>query len=903
MLKPIDGEGPVPCEFLVCGEGPGWEEDRAGQVFQGKTGREVNRYFNGMDLPHRADVFITNIYRYYFGKDYIWSQDDLMRDEPRLLAELRRVQPRIIITLGRHATRYFLGDVDMDSTQGIPWYLPISDKFSFLSPTTVVFPVVHPAAGMHNPEMSPYVVSGFHELSRYLDGEVEPRELFDDPYPETTYEEIENTRQLDASLEGLTPDTSLSIDTEGWVSKPWSVQYSYVEGTGCLIRGTREDLLRRLDSTLSRVRPRLTYHSALHDLGMSRAFRLASLRQLDFDDTMVMAYLLQIMPQGLKALCLRECGMRMDDYADIVAEPAQRLAIEHMTWLFDLETIDHAQRCQDEFTRLTTTPYLDKKGKLKPGRKLRVPPKLPKSALHKAVERCLRAKDARKLWHDQVEDIQVAGYRRLGPMPDASLDYVPRAVAVSYGSRDADGTTRIKPVLQSRLKAMGLDTAYKLELGTYPLIERMSHVGIKPDLEHFAALSKRLGDECGRLRIRLEQATGRDTFNANSGDQVAEYLFNELGLEEGKKTSQGRASTNDKILEGLEHAYPEYPVITDIRSYREVFKLKNTFVDRLPDFVHRYPYDGRVHATFRTTRVVTGRLAASDPNLLAMPKHGKFAKDFRRGWVPEPGHVFGSWDLSQIELRVAAHLSQDPVMLAIYRGEKRNPDGSLIDLHAALAERIFGVKPKDQDESLHRLPSKAINFGFWMGQTAKGLLVECAKNGLQISEGDAQLWLDDAHRLYKGARPYMDACIAEAQQNGFVRWGSGRIRYIGGIRSSDERTREEAERFAYSTKIQGGAAEIMKTNEAVLWNDIIVPLQRQGRWIEPLVQIHDDLVLEIENEHLARDVHPRMVRCMTESYKGLSVPIKTSGEWGLNWCKKPKKGGLEGDMIAFEETA
>lgn len=879
----VDGVGPAPCDICVVGEGPGYAEDRTGKPFVGKTGDELDRFLDGQALPTRRQVFLTNIFREYHGKDYVWTKEDQTRDEPMLIRELQRVLPKTIVTLGRYATRYFLGEVDMDSTQSLPWYLPETcDAYPCPPEGVVIFPIVHPAAGMHNPEMSPYVVAGFAALAAYLDGRIAPRTLFDDPIKDPRYEEILSAQHLTASLSGLTGCSHLSLDTEGWPGNPWSLQYAYAPGTGYLIRANRPDLLQQFQEILRRTRPTLAFHSALHDLGMGRALHI-DLSGLPFDDSMVMAYLLQLEPQGLKPGCLRHCNMRMSDYTDILGDVSNDLARDYLTWLWDLEQVEYDEACQAELIRLQTTPYVDSRGTTHPGRRVRKAPSLPKTPLHRAVSRVLQSKRPRSLWEDQVEDLQVAGYRRLGPLPAATLDYIAPEVAIPYGCRDADGTIRLLPEYDRRIDALGLRDVYKLELSTYPLIDRMQQIGVKPDLEHFAALSTLLAYEIGELQTALVAQTGDGAFNANSGDQVAAYLFGRLGMDTLKMTKGGRGSTNDKILEALEHEHPEHPVITTIRQYREFYKLKHTFVDRLPDFVHRWPYDGRVHATFRTTRVVTGRLAASDPNLLALPKHGAFAKEFRRGFVPEDGHVLGSWDLSQIELRIAAHLSQDPVMLATYRGEKRNPDGSLIDLHAALAQRIFGVQPSLQDDSKHRLPAKAINFGFWMGQTAKGLLVELRKNGLQTSEDDAQRWLDDAHELYAGARPYMDHMAAEAREHGYVRCMSGRIRYIGGIRSQDERVREEAERFAFSTPIQEGAQTVMKTNEAVLWRDIICPLQAAGYWIEPLLQIHDDLVLEMQ-EDIVREVAPMMVQCMTQSYEGLSVPIKTSSSAGSNWC-------------------
>lgn len=877
LIRPT---GPSPCEFAIIGEGPGFFEDRTGSVFAGKTGEELNRHLDGTTLPTRDQVFCTNLYRRYHGKDYVWQAADLEEGEPLLIRELQSCQPRVIVPLGRYATRWLMGDVGMDDVRSLPWYLGTHAKLPQLDPKTVVVPIVHPAAAMHNSEMAPYVVTGFQALAQYLAGDLEPRTLYDDPLAgKEHYEEVTDCARLDALTAHWTSTTNVAIDTEGWFGRPWSLQFATDPGVAYLIRATSGDVLRRFGAVLHRTRPRLTFHSALHDLGMGRALGIP-FDGLAFDDTMVQAYLLQIEPQGLKALCTRHCNMKMQSYDELTAEPGQRIAADWLTCLWDMEQTDWEEQCHEEFIRLTTTPYADKKGKVQPGRRLKVDPRLPKSPLHKAVGRCLQSKDARKLWGNQVDDIQVAGYHRLGSMPEPTLDYVPAPVAIHYGCRDSDGTTRVRHQLNPRIDALGLRSVYELELGTYPLLDRMSAIGIKPDLEHFGRLSVRLAQEIDTIRERLVASTESDTFNANSGDQVAEYLFDRLGLDGVKKTSSGRFSTNDKILEALEKEHGnEYPVISDIRAYRETYKLKNTFVDRLPDFVRRWPFDDRIHAVFRTTRVVTGRLAASDPNLLAMPKHGKFAKDFRKGWVPEPGHLLCEWDLSQIELRVLAHLSGDPVLLDAFRTGK--------DLHASLARRIFGGSLDDHKKGTTRLAAKAINFGIPMGMTNVGLSVELRKNGVQADEDDAQKWLDETMALYKQVPVYQDQRGAEAARNGFVRCLSGRIRYIGGIRSKEERVRAEAKRFAFSTPIQEGAQMIMKRAETRLYEDILVPYWKDKRWVEPLIQIHDALTLECEDDpELARDLNEKMTHVMTTSQpKDFSVPVETSGDMGWNWAE------------------
>lgn len=856
----VRGEGPAPNSLMIVGEGPGYQEDLSGRPFVGKTGDELNRFLNGMDVPERRDWFIDNLFRNYKGKDYEWTLADVRTDEDELRRNLDRVNPALVVTLGRWSTRWFLGDVAIEDVQGIPY--EVNDR--------IIFPIVHPAAGFHSPEMSALTVDGFRQLAAFFNGQLTPRKLYDDPFAgQERYEEVTTLLHLERSLRGLHQGSPLAFDTEGWPGMVWSLQYSFEPGTGYLIRSTHTDLLREFNTALHRIRPRLIFHSALHDLGVGRELGI-KFDGLEFSDTMVQAYLLGIEPKGLKSLCLRHANMKMQSFSEVMGDASRRVADTYLTWLWDGEEEKYAERQKLEFDAA-----------IRAGRRVRVLPKLPRTDLQKAVQRCLGAKDPRANWGNQRDDIRRQGELALGPMPAATLSQIPRGRAIRYACRDADGTLRVDACLRERISALDLEDVYRLEISTYPLIDRMQRIGLKPDLDQFSRLSTRLAGELSRIGDDLKTATRREDFNPNSSHHVREFLFQRNGLESVQLTDSGDESTNDKVLEALEHEHPEIPAISAIREYREVYKLKSTFVDSIPAFVNRYPFDGRVHTSFRTTVIPTGRLAASDPNVLAQPEHGKFAKDFKRGWVADDGHVICAWDQSQIELRGLAHLSQDPLMLAVFRGERRNPDGSLIDLHAALAERIFGVKPKDQDKHKHRLPAKAVNFGISMGMTCVGLSVELRKNGVDADEDTAQRWIDQMFELYPGVVRYMDQRIAETRRNGYVRCLSGRIRYIGGIRSRDGRVRAEAERFAISTPIQESAQFIMKQAEAQVWNHILVPWWKAGRWVEPLVQIHDCLKMETEIR-LASTLHKEMQLAMTCVPKTLSVPLAVEGEYGPN---------------------
>lgn len=880
---------------MFVAEFPGEREAEYGEPFVGRSARDfIKVLIPSLGLKH-TDVFLANLAREYRpeGESEPYTPEEWARDYAELEAEITEVNPKLIVTIGAAATRYFLGtDVDLDDTHGIPW--TVENR-----PGRVIFPTAHIHA--YSPDQQARVNYDFTLLQDVVKQRVIlARGLFEDDYPSPTYVEITQPEVLKAML---TESTHLWMDSEGLPGRPWSVQFAVMPGTAYLLKTSNQFLVEALKAALVRWKPRITFHSVLHDLSVLRSCDIDIIEMgLKFDDTQVKAYLLQQEPLGLKPNATRHCGMRMMSYDEVTGDSANSLAMDYLLNIFDGEEADWATRRQEKMDLINRTPLVDKKtGKEKRKadgticlRSTTVLPTVPKTRLHKASERCLRSTRPRGLWLDQDEDIHVEAYRSLGELEEPTLDAVPFEVVLPYGCRDADATCRIDGPLDTRIDNLGLRPTYDLEMGTYPLIDRMQHVGIKPDLKRFAALSHMLEGEIANIQVQLEQRVNQRDFNANSGDQVEKLLFERYGLPSPKRTKEGKRSTNDKILEALEKEYGlKYPAISLVRAFRETYKLKHTFADRIPDFVSRWPYDGRIHATFRTTRVITGRLAASNPNILALPKHGKFAAEFQAGFVADDGHYIGSWDQSQIELRILAHLSQDPYMLAVFREELRRPDGTPIDLHSALAERIFGIKLELQDESLHRLPAKAINFGIPMGMQAQGLTIELRKNGVMVDEDDTQKWLDETYALYAGIRPYQQGMIAEARKNGVIKCMSGRLRYIGGIKSWDEYLRAEAERFAFSTPIQEGAQYVMKTAERAIWEDIIVPYKRQGHYIEPLVQIHDDIKLEFD-EPLARELNLKMSKAMTETFKGLSVPLATDGKYGRNWgpYTNPKKNWI-----------
>jgi DNA polymerase-1 len=380
----------------------------------------------------------------------------------------------------------------------------------------------------------------------------------------------------------------------------------------------------------------------------------------------------------------------------------------------------------------------------------------------------------------------------------------------------------------------------------------------------------------------VAKAAGRP-LNPNSGDQVAALLYDELRLHQKAPNirvkltkSRERYSTNDKTLEALA---PLHPLVGLIQEAREIRKLRSVYVDPMPRLVRA---DGRLHPRFRITRTDTGRLSAADPNVLAFPKHSARGKLIRKGIVAGAGRELASFDLKQIEMVVFACDSGDEAMIAeILSG---------VDKHAATAERVYHRPAADimreheadlEPGTTQRFSAKAVNFGTLMGITEFGLTDQMHKNKVadwtvERSVETLEAWRD----AYPQGWAYIRAKHAEGRRYGFVRDMWGRLRWLEGIRSSDDYIRAEAERMAQATPVQSGAQGIMKRNMAAAWPRLRA-LRQRGVWVEPLLQIHDDLVLEYDVA--ARDEVGEIVMDAMQNTVELAVPIQASRKTGQTW--------------------
>lgn len=396
-----------------------------------------------------------------------------------------------------------------------------------------------------------------------------------------------------------------------------------------------------------------------------------------------------------------------------------------------------------------------------------------------------------------------------------------------------------------------------IELPLVPFLFAMEERGIVLDKKRFASLSVELEERIGALEKKVMTLSGRD-FNLNSPKQLADILFGDLKIPtdniKKNKTSYSTASTE------LQKLRADYPIVELIERYRELFKLKTTYVDTLPTLVAK---DGRLHTTFHQAVAATGRLSSADPNLQNIPIRTEWGERLRLAFRAAPGHVFVGADYSQIELRIVAHLSRDKNMLAAFeRGE---------DIHRATAAIVNGLSPDAVTDRMRR-EAKVLNFGIIYGMGTFGL-----SQAAQIDQKEAAEFIKNYLKKFSGVARYMEAMRRQVRETGYVETELGRRRYLPEIESGNRVLVAAAERMAINMPVQGLAADIVKL--AMLASR---PLLEQYRdQVHLLLQIHDELIFEVAEdraEAFARDLKPVM-----ENVYALSVPLLVSISIGQNW--------------------
>lgn len=895
----VHGEGKTPADVLIVGERPGYTEAQSGRPFDpnGPSGRDLSLFLS-LNGIHRARCYVTNLVKDYHDDNADPTKTDIDRWTPELEREIEEVRPKFILAVGRYATRWFLGDVDMDSVHGTP-------QRSGRVGECVVVPCFHPAYGLHDPDAKGVVYYDFAQAAKIIKGAISAEPVVD-TIDHPSYWDCDDARRLRVELDSA-PRPVIALDTEGFPTQPWSFQISTNPGTGIVIRVGHPMFVAFLQvfaEWLERVNPLIIIHNTMYDLAMMRAMGL-DISSYRLYDTMVAAYLLRLEPQSLKHLARRHCGMTMMEYREMIGDAADRKREDYLWRVLEQDWPSPEPRLVVE-NDLTTRIY-------KP------------QSVERRVEAILldwdtaRANladlgrfvvkpDAKEDFNVEkrfggIDDVLRASIEaELGPFPDASLDDVPRDRAIRYSGRDPDATLRVYDRVAPMVAAADLQERFDLIMSNLPSIEEMQSTGMLADRATFEALVDQMQNEmeakCSQLSHRFN---GGLPINPNSGDQVAALMRQRglVGLKKSRKTR--KMSTSKKSIEHLRH---EDDAIALVEDWRERAKTRDSFGSPILARIAPGRSSSPICCNIRVTRVSSSRLSATNPPLLAIPVRHELGLMVRRGFKAptaqdliehygvsreSAGDTFlGSWDMSQIEMRFMAHASGDKFLCQLFH-EKR-------DIHAETAIKIFGLPDtREWDDTkgeyvypsvhkmLHRNPTKRAGFGVITGIQGAGLLDQLRMMGcLGWDESKCDDLIKEWFKVYPGVKRFLAYCKEQCRKQGYIRDVGGMYRYLPGIWSRDERTAAEAGRQSHSHYIQGSAQYMIQRSMSWLRPHIIDLRESSGLFCKWTLQIHDEVIFTFD-QRLLDVIHPLVLEALTAHSLPLRVPIEANGSHGLTW--------------------
>ncbi|MDQ0455373.1 DNA polymerase-1 [Rhizobium paknamense] len=467
----------------------------------------------------------------------------------------------------------------------------------------------------------------------------------------------------------------------------------------------------------------------------------------------------------------------------------------------------------------------------------------------------------RWLGHTPITYKEVAGSGKGA----VTFDLVDIDKATAYAAEDADVTLRLWLVMKPRLAAMGLTRVYeRLERPLVPVLAHMEARGITIDRQILSRLSGELAQKAAAFEDEIYELAG-ERFNVGSPKQLGDILFGKMGLPGGSKTKTGQWSTSAQVLEDL--AAQGAPLPRKIVDWRQLTKLKSTYTDALPGYVH--PQTKRVHTSYSLASTTTGRLSSSEPNLQNIPVRTAEGRKIRTAFISTPGHKLLSADYSQIELRVLAHVAEIPQLRQAFA------DG--VDIHAMTASEMFGVPVEGMPSEVRRR-AKAINFGIIYGISAFGLA-----NQLSIERSEAGDYIKRYFERFPGIRDYMENTKAFAREHGYVETIFGRRAHYPEIKSSNPSMRAFNERAAINAPIQGSAADIIR--RAMIQIEPALEKAGLSERVRMLLQVHDELIFEVEDDAVDAAM-PVITATMEQAAMpavAMRVPLKVDARAANNW--------------------
>lgn len=847
----VAGQGPMPCSLMMVAEAPGEVEDQKGTPFHkdAQAGAELNNvlFANRFD---RSNAFLSNIVKCRPPNNRDPKKAEIDACSKYLDAEVEAVDPRILATIGRYSTRYFLGDVDMETVHGIPFDVD----------GRIIVPMYHIAAGLRDNRMMLNVYADFEVLFGILRRE-RPARHIEDPFE--GLEQYNQCRTAYDVISAIGDSDVVAVDVE-WSTDHvlWCITFSVAPGTSNLIMLEDREAIAALAMYMSNPEMTSVIHNTLSDLTVLASVGIHPAHPVD---TMVMAYLLQNEPQGLKPLAFRHCGMKMGSYSETVAPATFYNAIEYLHRVQEKEWPNPPQ-------------IMEWKGGVP---KFRQPQNINRKVKSIFTDMASGKKgdvDPRERWMKFSPEERAMVEAELGEMKEGDLGDVDPEKAIQYSSSDADATIRIYPILKTRIDDLELTPTFERDMRAIPMVNDMMETGVLIDPDHFVNFAAYLQSKEDELQSQISDIAGWSV-NPGSPIQMQKLLFEQLKLPTYKKTDTGY-STDEKVLARL---VDKHPVIQLIRDYRSYNKLRTSYAEVMPVIMDK---NHRVHSTLRITRVETGRLSSSKPNLMAQPVRSSEGRRLKEGYIAEDGCSLVEIDYSQADMRCAAHGSGDEKMISVF------VNGG--DIHSETASGMFKLPIDQLDEMRHRYPAKRVGFGVLNEISPQGLQRELIAGGAK--EDDWPVWLckkliDSWFDVYPGVGLYTSRTKAEARRYGYIRDMWGRRRYVPGIRSSSRMARAEAERQAVNAPFQMGTAGIVKEAMGQL-TPVYRGYRLAGYTCNPLIQVHDSLLFEVQDDILSEFIS--LARSIMEGVAPfMLVPLLTDAKCGKNWGSAEKwKGGM-----------
>ena len=938
----IPGDGPQPCSVLLIGESPGRDEDESvpPRPFVGVAGRELDNFYLPQAMLRRREVRINNLLPVHPVANRNPTKEEIEYFESFLLEEIEATNPQLLVPMGAFAVKYFLGQHrDLHTIHGLPFK---SERWPDKTILPVYHPAAGLHNNDTQPLIIYDFNQIRHFLEGTLP-ERPADAFPDPIYIELTtaaevYQSLEGCSAVFMGLDtegyrGNPWGLSYSIG-EGVAYVIRSASKAALAEFGrwvnahpvrVILHHALHDLpiLRELGVSITNFEDTMVYAYALclEPQGLKDlSYRHCGMTMKSYEDVtgpamrkLTLDYLMKVaqgdwgldppvperesdqvikyrQPTALHKRAMRAVNDICGKYTGTIIGPKRGGSAKLDEIGVVVGKVDHDTVASLELRR-TVTIQGKKTVKTRVEQDLNawfaeIPiPVMPKlnDLYGEYVWTDLREPvppedppDAVRRWKSAQEDLEESVERceaAIGTLPEVGLDALEdQQVAIDYSARDADSTLRMRHKIRAKVESNGLTKLAELDMSVLPYLDAMRTNGIKVNQDHMLVYGEQLKYEMRQLQEKLYKDLGV-WINPSSSQQVAMVIYDMLGFPIEVRTKKGQPSTDDKVLEALA---PLHPSITDITDYRELHKLVSTYSNKLPRWTD---VNSRVHATWKYTRVASGRLSTADPNLLGIPVRSERGNMIRAGFVPEPGYVFVGCDLSQIEVRVAAHYSRDANLMSIFLDGKDFHDLTTAFMYKISLEEVKADHKKNGGAS-KRSSAKNVSFGVLYGIGAKGLRAQLrSKCHTDWSEAQCQkmidLWLETA---YPQVKWYMERQKHLCRQYGYVESMHGRRRYLPGVHSTIPRIREEAYRAAINHPIQSTASEILKIAQYNVWKSVLPILRGAGVSVSPVLQIHDELIYEVQAD--AADELLDMVRYSMENAYELCVPILAEGHIG-----------------------